>query len=63
MKNSDYVNSWRIRKGNSKRKSIYSSLRDLGVEYKQAMIMRYWSIDRINQWLISHDFEVVDING
>ena len=63
MNNSDYVNNWRIKKGNKKRKSLYTKLRDLDIEYKQAMIMRFWSIDRINEWLLKHGYEVVDING
>jgi len=61
MKNSDYVNNWRVRIGNDKRKSIYNILRDLDVEYKQAMKMRYWSIDRIKIWLKDHNYKVVDL--
>lgn len=63
MQNKDYVDRWRNKVGNKKRKSKYNELRDLGIHYKQASIMRYWSDDRIQQWLIDNDIEVVDSNG
>lgn len=58
MNNKDYVDRWRNRTGNRKRKSKYNELRNKGVDYKQASIMRYWSDERIELWFI--DREVVD---
>lgn len=51
MSNKEKVDSWRKRKGNKKRKSNYQLLISLGIHWEQAGVMRFWSDERIEQYL------------
>lgn len=58
-KNKMYTDNWRKTKGNKRRKFLYNALLEIGLEWKDAIKMRYWSVERINEWLKENGYDKV----
>lgn len=61
-KNKEFTNRWRQRIGNSKRKNNYAMIRKYGVPVSDAKKMRFWSSERIFDWLLEYGYRVDDID-